>query len=288
MTAVPPGIGDLLAPRCGCGDCESAVSPGAYLATLLDYALKHVQNGDEPIDLGYLSDRLHQPLGGLPLDCEAAETSVAQPRIAVEALRGYVGTRPLLGVGREAGLVAGEAVYRLAAYTALLAAAGTSYEEVRRVRSAAPEERLALAERIGLPLTAPAGGAPRDDELDQLFLDPEAPATDPVGLTELALERMFGLATTTGDPLALGAKTGDATRQLALHGRGSWSQHRPRRSGPPRGPPERERLRRLGLRRRRPDRACGGRRTNHTRRPGPACAPRGKRPRRSARARLHR
>jgi hypothetical protein len=36
---VPPAVADLLAPHCGCQDCESAVSPGAYLATLLDYAV---------------------------------------------------------------------------------------------------------------------------------------------------------------------------------------------------------------------------------------------------------
>jgi hypothetical protein len=182
---------------CGCSDCESAVSPGAYLASLLDYALKHVQNGDQSLDLGYLTERFHQPFAGLPLDCDAAEATVPQARIAVEVLRAYVGIRPLLGAGRESGLVAGEADYRLVAYTALLAGAGTSYEEVRLIRNGTPEDRLALAERLAIPETS----------LDLLFGDPDV-------LTEEFLERTFGLAGTTAPPLLAGLKTGDVAGQL--------------------------------------------------------------------------
>jgi hypothetical protein len=186
--------------HCSCGDCESAVSPGAYLASLLDYALKHVQNGDTPLDLGYFTTRFHQPFAGLPLDCEAADATVPQVRIAVEVLRSYVGLRPLLRAGQENRLVAGEADYRLAAYTALLAGAGTSYEEVRRVRNGSTEERLALAERLAVP----------EVSLDQLYRD----ASLPDELTEEFLEQTFGLAGTTAPPLLAGLKTGDAAGQL--------------------------------------------------------------------------
>ena len=208
---IPPSVTELLAPRCGCRDCESAVSPGAYLASLLDYVLKHVQNGDTPLDFAYVTQRFHQPLADLPLDCEAAESSVPEVRIAVEVLRGYVGVRPLLGAGREAGLVSGEADYRLAAYSALLAGAGTSYEELRRARNASPEDRLALADRLGISLSPGAAGA---DELDQLVRDPEASSSSPTALTEDFLERLFGLASTTADPLVAGLMFGDAAGQL--------------------------------------------------------------------------
>ena len=135
-------------------------------------------------------------------------------RIAVEVLRAYVGARPLLGAGRETGLAAGEAAYLLAAYTALLASAGTAYEEIRRARSASPEFRAALAERLGVSLTPPPAAAPREDELDRLFRDPEAPAGDPLALTGESLERIFGLAATTGDPLPEGLKSGDVSGQF--------------------------------------------------------------------------
>jgi len=213
--SVPPVVADLLAPHCGCQDCESAVSPGAYLATLLDYAVKHVRNGSEPLTTAYFAERFHQPIGDLPLDCSAAETSVTQVRIAVEVLRAYLGARPLLGAGRETGLAAGEAAYLLAAYTALLASAGTTYEEIRRARSASPEFRTALAERLGVSLTPPPAAAPREDELDRLFRDPEAPPGDPLALTGESLERIFGLAATTGDPLSDGLKSGDVSGQFA-------------------------------------------------------------------------
>ena len=182
---------------CGCGDCESAVSPGAYLASLLDYALKHVQNGDQPLDLGYLTERFHQPFDGLPLDCDAGQATVPQVRIAVEVLRSYVGVRPLLGAGRESGLVAGEADYRQAAYAALLAGSGTSYEEVRLARTGTPEDRLALAERLAVP----------ESSLSLL-------SSDPATLSEEFLERTFRLAGTTAPPLLAGLKTGDAAGQL--------------------------------------------------------------------------
>src|SRR4051812_41870122 len=63
MSAPPPTLAELLAPHCGCADCESAVSPGAYLAPLLDYAVKHVRNGDEPLTAADFAERFHQPLG---------------------------------------------------------------------------------------------------------------------------------------------------------------------------------------------------------------------------------
>jgi hypothetical protein len=206
-------VAELLAPRCGCADCESAVSPGAYLASLLDYALEHVQNRDQPLGVEQLADRFCQPFGSLPVDCAAAETSVPLARIAVEVLRGYVGPRPLLGTGRESGLADGEAAYRVAAYTALLTAAGSSYLEIRRARTAGAAERLALAERLGLALTPGGPGTVRDDELDRMYADVHG--TGPGALTEEFLQRVFGFSPTTGDPLVAGVKTGDAAEQLA-------------------------------------------------------------------------
>lgn len=213
-TPLPPSVAELLQPRCSCADCESAVSPGAYLATLFDYTLKSVQDGDAPITAEFLVSRFHQLFGDLPLDCGGTEESVTQVRLAVEVLRGYLGDRPLLGAGREFRLSAGEAAYRLAAYTTLLAGAGTSFDEIRLAKTATAEDRAALAERLAITLTPPLPPTARDDELDQLLRDPRADSGQPSALTERFLERTFGLAATDGDPLAAGLKFGDAAGQF--------------------------------------------------------------------------
>src|SRR5262249_23220422 len=72
---------------CGCADCEAAVSPGAYLADLLDYALRHVTQNGEAISLQFLADTFEQPFADLPLDCDAVEEEIRQVRLAVEMLR---------------------------------------------------------------------------------------------------------------------------------------------------------------------------------------------------------
>jgi hypothetical protein len=213
-TPLPPGVADMFQPGCGCADCQSAVSPGAYLATLLDYTIKNVQDGDTPISTDFLTQRFHQPFGGLPLDCSGAEDPVAQVRIAVEVLRGYLGVRPLLETGREDVLAAGEAAYRLAAYVALLTGAGTSFAEIRRATTASASDRSALAGRLGITLTAGPPGATHDDELDKLWRDPQLAVDQPSALTEEFLDRAFGLAGTDGDPLTVGLKTDDAAQQF--------------------------------------------------------------------------
>lgn len=204
---------DPLGPHCGCVDCEAAVSPGAYLTTLCDYVLKHVRNNFAKIDLPFLKSRFHQPFAELPLDCEAMEKKVHQVRLAVEVLHAYLGVRPLPEPAREKALSHAEAEYRLATYTQLLTFLGTTYEEVRRGRSAGTVDRAALAEQIGIDLTPNAVG-PREDELDRLLLDAALPSTDERALTERSIERVFGLGDTRRDPLSEGVKYGDAPQQV--------------------------------------------------------------------------
>jgi hypothetical protein len=212
---LPPAMAQLFGNRCACPDCESAVSPAAYLADLLDYTLKHLRNNGGEIDPPFLADLLCQPVGDLPADCEAVDKRVRQVRLAVEVLRCYLGTRPLVEPTREQKLAAAESAYRLAAYSLLLAQLGTTYDEIRRVRHAPADDRKALAERLGIELTQPADAGPvRFDELDQLFLDPDLPPTEPGALTEAALESLFGLVDTNPAPLSEGIKAGDTGGQI--------------------------------------------------------------------------
>ncbi len=173
-------MADSFQDRCSCEDCEAAVSPGAYLASLLDYTLKHVL-GDGPIDTPFLEARFHQPFSALPLDCSAASVKVHQARLAVETLRSYLGARPLFDSFLEKSLADAEASYRLTAYIELLTQNGVDYEDIRRARTAKPGDRAALASRLGIRLTTTAA-VPRRDELDRLYLDPLVPLSDPSGL----------------------------------------------------------------------------------------------------------
>lgn len=211
----------LFQPSCGCSDCQSAVSPAAYLATLLDYSLKHIRkNNKEKIDLQFLVDTFHQPFIDLPSDCEAVEKQVRQVRLCIESLRSYLGVRPLPEAAKEAVLVKEEADYAFAIYSALLNKLGTSYEEIRRVRVEIPETRRALADRLGIDLTVPRADDVVDDEqlngdeLDQLFLDPGAVPPKDHLLTAAVIERIFGLADTARDPFSEGAKLGDDQSQI--------------------------------------------------------------------------
>ncbi|RSO09973.1 hypothetical protein DMH26_00240 [Streptomyces sp. WAC 05379] len=91
----------------------------------------------------------------------------------------------MLARERESAITA---EYCLLAYRLLLARLGTSYEELRLARGATPEARRALAERLGID--------PAPDRLDQLLLAPDR-------VTEAGLARLFGLADTSADPLAV-------------------------------------------------------------------------------------
>ncbi|MCG8458716.1 MAG: hypothetical protein MI919_20745 [Holophagales bacterium] len=196
------GLSALFEDACGCGDCGAAVSPLAYLADLLDYALTHLRIDGGAVELDDLEQRFHQPFGDLPATCD--ETELRQARLSIEVLRRYLGTAalPAPGSAEETALADAQQDYLLATYTALLAEMGTSFDEVRRARSASDEDRRALADRLGIGLDGN-----RPDRLDALLV---APAV----LGEARIERYFGLADTRRDPLSDGPVAGDAHGQV--------------------------------------------------------------------------
>lgn len=186
--------------QCGCPDCDAAVSPLAYLADLLGYALDHLKNGNAQIDLNFLVTAFHQPFHTLPATCQAMDRQVRQVRLCIEVLRSYLKAHPPSADQRTA-LAKAEQAYMQEAYATTLTQLGTSYEEIRTVaRSADRAARQELADRLGIDLD---GATP--DNLSQLFLDPNPNAPVSTRLTEQALERLFGLIDTTRDPLASAA-----------------------------------------------------------------------------------
>ena len=197
------GIFETLPQKCGCDDCEAAVSPLAYLADLLDYAVEHLENDGDPITLSFLKSTFHQRFGDLPASCEEVDRQVRQVRICIEVLRSYLKAKNLpSGTADKKTLADREKSYLLEAYTTLLSKIGSSYEEIRLARTAEPLMRKALAERLGIEL-----GQTRPDHLDALFVEATA-------LGEAGLETLFGLVDTTRDVLSEGAKLGDSSTQV--------------------------------------------------------------------------
>jgi hypothetical protein len=195
LAQVDPGLRDVVEQarpvQCGCEDCEAAVSPLAYLADLIAYTLDHVRSGSSAMTLGKLTTLLRQPFATLPTACDEMDRRVRQVRICIEVLRRYLKAKDLPSPNSlKAIMVRGaEARYRLAAYQALLLNAGSSYEEIRRVRAADETERTQVADRIGIAV----------GHLDDLFLVPGEIGS----ITESALEDVFGLASTSkSNPLA--------------------------------------------------------------------------------------
>jgi hypothetical protein len=169
---------DLPEPPCQCRDCESAVSPLAYLADLLRYAMDHMTLNDNELKISDLRNRLCQPFDGLPASCEAVEKRVRQVRIAVEVLRQRTDPSTLV-----------DEAYCLDAYQNLLLRLGTSLEEIRLAYRADTQTKQRIADKLGL-----------DDvsRLDDLRIEPE-------DLSERKIQEIFGLANTRPgehDPLA--------------------------------------------------------------------------------------
>src|SRR6266567_1551033 len=189
---------DVVQTGCDCKDCESAVSPLAYLYDLLTYAQVHLQHLNAGITPQYLTDTFHQPFWDLAVSCSAEEKQVRQVRICIEVLRSYLNSH-VPDPDQQAALNVAVSAYLLAAYSALLIRIGTSYDEIRLARSDKPAKRQALADRLGIEL-----GSSQPDHLDALFLDPKT-------ITEQSLEELFGLADTTRNPLSDGAKRSDST-----------------------------------------------------------------------------
>ena len=73
---------------CHCRDCETAVSPLAYLADFFKYATENIKNNAAPISAADLEGIFHQPFD-LPASCEAVDTQIRQVRLCVEVLRRF-------------------------------------------------------------------------------------------------------------------------------------------------------------------------------------------------------
>jgi Tc toxin complex TcA C-terminal TcB-binding domain len=171
---------------CNC-NCDSAVSPQAYLVDLLDYAVDNVLFNDKPITLAMLEKSFGQPFALLPVDCINAAQLVRQVRLCIDVLHRR---NEFLD---EAGIVdkvtSALTAYVSKAYETMLRGLGTSYQELRLVRSDV-EATTRLAVRLGIA----------NDQVDNFRLEVAGVADRT--LNETNLERLFGLQATARPPLA--------------------------------------------------------------------------------------
>jgi len=184
---------------CECEDCESAVSPLAYLADLLKYCSDSLRDTARPtgrqqrVDYLRLEQELHQKFAELPTQCGPVEEDVHQVRIAIEVLRSHlVAHAP--SAAAISTLATAERQYLRDAYEALLVRVGTSYADLRIAVVAPADEQAALADRLGLKQPTAATNHLRD-----LLLDV---SSAPLATFEDKLEALFGLKDTRKDPLA--------------------------------------------------------------------------------------
>ena len=179
------------------------VSLNSYHDSLINFATspfngprsRITTNVDQNLTVNDLVQKFHQRFQQLSTFSAKANETLHQVRLCIEVLRSYLASLPA-NPPLAAALAVQEARYRQAAYFALLNHLGTSFDEIRTSPTATQEKRKALADRLGINL-----GPTRPDNLDALFLDPTAPASQPKALTEQKLEALFGLVNTTRDPL---------------------------------------------------------------------------------------
>jgi hypothetical protein len=202
-------------------------SEQVYLADLLNFACDKTggqirdASGLRPTS-NQVATVLRQPVDliGIPQSASAvvaAAATVNELRVPVEILRSHATS---LGSQGEDDYPS----YHRCAYDAILSGIGTSSTELRLARGAAQDARQEVATRIGIALSGTSSG-PRPDQLDALTLDGSA-------LSEVSLERLFGLRSTLRtDPLSP-VPPADFTSWRTTTQRGRWQAEDATRQSP--------------------------------------------------------
>lgn len=187
--------------RCTCSDCESGVSPNAYLADLIKYALTYLRTGvnhngqgGDTIAIDFFKANFYQPVQDLPFNCEAMKETICYARYVVETLRrynNYALTTPAMDD------------YLTKTYHQLLDGLGLPYDQLRLVRVSSIADKEKLARKLGLFYNA------ENDIFNSLYLNSSESGINL--LSEDNLERAFGLVATNKNReiFSSGVKFGD-------------------------------------------------------------------------------
>lgn len=173
------------------GPAERAFDATTYLDELLSLAERYLRpspTSSRGPTRAQLAAELFQPIDrwARPEFYEDSWVPLEQSRIAAEVLRGPLGSPGLPSEQRFRGM----------AYDAFLLALGTSYAELRRARHAPAEQRVALANRLGVELSGQ-----RPDRLDEITLSPDE-------VTGAQLADVFGYLATAPSRMLLSLRSG--------------------------------------------------------------------------------
>ncbi len=202
-----PELDAVLEEKCMCDDCNAAVSPLAYLTDLLHYTIKNTKRTGSgavgELSLSTLESYFYQNFEELSASCEDVEAMICQQRVVVEILRRYLAAYP---PGSPAQTLLNEKIkaYCINVYRFILSQLGTSYEELRQIRTGIDikERKEKLAKRLKIPYTE------EQDPFTTLFVDIKSS-----DLSEAFLEEIFGLVSTTRNHTCDGLKLGDGSSQ---------------------------------------------------------------------------
>ena len=205
---IPTGVSDTLNgfQKCGCKDCDSAVSPAAYLAHLLEWTLDHIKDGTASISFSQLEEEFHQPFGDLPASCKAVEEQVRQVRICVETLWRFTGFLNEADLQLPTLFRAAYRHLRNQLYRAILTHLGTTFEQLRKAtlqvqgddltEELVAVQRRTVADVLGIDET----------HLEGLFVNIEQPENSP---SEDGLQQRFGFKSTRADDVFASTGTPD-------------------------------------------------------------------------------
>lgn len=178
LTALLP---ESTAQGCSCSECQTAVSPNAYLMDLIRYAYFRVKSSGSPLGVDELQSTFFQPFADLPTSCASMNQPVLTTRLAIEILRAY-GATLTLSTTQATTLASNLADYVQQAYDAILSELGTSRTELRLALGNA-DQLSALADQLAVPSAT---------EVQQFLIGAPDEAT---------LESRFGLRASTRAPM---------------------------------------------------------------------------------------
>ena len=205
---IPTGVNDVLSgfQNCGCKDCDSAVSPAAYLAHLLEWTLEHIKDGTASISFSQMEEEFHQPFGDLPASCTAVEEEVRQVRICVETLWRFTGFLDRTDLQLPTPFRTAYRHLRNQLYRAILTHLGTSFEQLRKATLQIQGDNL-TAERVAAQRRTVADVLGIDQtHINALFFNIEQP---PVSPSEDELQQRFGFRSTRVDDVFASTTTPD-------------------------------------------------------------------------------
>jgi hypothetical protein len=195
---------------CGCNDCQSGVSPFAYLMDLLKYGAAHVNHLTAPLYsaggtvssfISLVSDQFLQPFGTLNVDCATLHDEFCRVRLVTEVFEKLVTNNITAGLippsaAQVTALATERKQFLTLVYKTLLLQAGTSVEELRDVYvtplATKAEAAQKLTSKLGIPLYMPS--SPTTLTTDRMWLT--LTGTGTATLNAANLEAVFGFRDT--------------------------------------------------------------------------------------------